>query len=261
MKGPFADLHRGPVPLLLPNAWDVPSALAFVAAGYPAVATTSQGVASSLGRPDATRSTRAANLRLAGTLGRLAVPVTVDCEDGYDDDPAAVAAYVAEVASHGVVGVNLEDSLEGGLVEPEAYAAKVAAVKQQTPEIFLNARVDTFWFHQDDTVEATLARAARYVEAGADGIFVPGLTDPDAIRELADALPVPLNVLPVAGRSLADLGALGVRRVSTGSLPYRASLAAAVATAAAVRDGSGLPPSVSYPDLQARLMAYVSQTH
>src|SRR3954463_6711795 len=83
----FADLHRGPLPLLLPNAWDVPSALAFVAAGYPAVATTSQGVASSLGRPDATRSTREANLRLASALGRLAVPVTVDCEDGYDDDP------------------------------------------------------------------------------------------------------------------------------------------------------------------------------
>src|SRR3954451_24691608 len=131
MNGSFADLHRGPLPLLLPNAWDVPSALAFVAAGYRAVATTSQGVASSLGRPDATRSTREANLRLASALGRLAVPVTVDCEDGYDDDPDTVAAYVAEVAENGVAGVNLEDSLDGALGEPGAFAAKVAAVKHR----------------------------------------------------------------------------------------------------------------------------------
>ena len=256
MDGTFADLHRQRLPLLLPNAWDVPSALAFVAAGHPAIATTSQGVASSLGRPDASRATREANLALARALVRLPVPITIDVEDGYADDPAAVADYVAELATLGVAGVNLEDSLDGRLVAPESYAAKGTAVKERARGIFLNARVDTFWFHQDDTVAATLARATAYVDAGADGVFVPGLSDLDAIRELADALPVPLNVLPVAGLSLTDLATLGVRRVSTGSLPYRAALAAAVAAAEAVREGAPLPDAVAYPELQERLTNY-----
>lgn len=252
----FADLHSGPLPLLLPNAWDVPSALAFLAAGHPAIGTTSLGVASSLGRPDGNRGTREANLGLARALVRLPVPLSVDSEDGYDDDPAAVAAYVAELAALGVAGVNLEDSTAGRLVAPSAFADKVAAVKQAAPGVFVNARVDTYWFHQDETVPATLARAAAYVEAGADGVFVPGLSDPDKIREITAGLAVPVNILPVAGASLADLAALGVRRVSTGSLPYRAALAAALDAARATRDGSVLPASVPYADLQADLTAY-----
>src|SRR5262245_40157066 len=98
MVGPFArtfaQLHRGPLPLLLPNAWDVPSALAFVAAGHPAVGTTSLGVSSVLGVPDGRQGTRAANLALAVALTRLPVPLSIDSEGGYSDDPAEVAAYV-----------------------------------------------------------------------------------------------------------------------------------------------------------------------
>jgi 2-methylisocitrate lyase-like PEP mutase family enzyme len=258
MTGTFASLHDGPVPLLLPNAWDVPSALAFLAAGHPAIATTSQGVSSSLGRPDASRSTREANLALARALVRLPVPITVDIEDGYDDDPAAVAVLVAELGSIGVAGVNLEDSYDSHLLPPEVLARKVAAAKRAAPDVFVNARVDSFWFHEDDTVEATLARAASYVAAGADGVFVPGLAEPDQIREVAAGLSVPLNVLPVAGLSLADHGALGVRRVSTGSLPYRTALAAAVAAARAVRDGAPLADAIPYADLQHLLASHVS---
>src|SRR3954468_21234105 len=88
----FTELHRGPEPLLLPNAWDVPSALAFVAAGFSTIGTTSFGVASSLGRPDGGRATRTANLRLAEQLAALPIMLTVDIEDGYADDPAEVAA-------------------------------------------------------------------------------------------------------------------------------------------------------------------------
>src|SRR4051794_9170830 len=234
----FADLHAQDLPLLLPNAWDVPSALAFVAAGYPAIGTTSLGVAASRGVPDGVRATREANVALAGELVRLPVPVSFDCEDGYADDPAEVAAYVAELAALGVAGVNLEDSTAGRLVEPEAFAATIAAVKDASPGAFVNARVDTYWLHQDESVEATLTRATAYVDAGADGIFVPGVTDPEVLRAIADAVQAPVNVLPVPGLSLAELGALGVRRVSTGSLPYRAALAAAVDAAAAVGEGS-----------------------
>lgn len=256
----FADLHGGPLPLLLPNAWDVASALTFVAAGYPAIGTTSLGVAASNGVPDGGRATRGANLALARDLARLPVPVSVDCEDGYADDPGEVAALVAELGALGIAGVNLEDSADGRLVDPSAFADKVAAVKEAAPGVFVNARVDTYWFHQDETVEATLARATAYVAAGANGIFVPGLAEPDAIQAITAALSVPVNVpvnvLPVPGRSLVDLAALGVRRVSTGSLPYRAALAVAVEAAAAVRDGSTLPASVPYHDLQADLTAY-----
>src|SRR3954451_140505 len=182
MDETFAGLHAGPRPLLLPNAWDVPSALAFVAAGHPAIGTTSLGVAASRGLPDGRRATREANVALARDLVGLPVPVSVDCEDGYSDDPADVAAYVAGLAASGVSGVNLEDSTSEHLVEPRSFAAKVAAVKDAAPGVFLNARVDTYWLHQDESVAATLARATAYVDAGADGIFVPGATEPDAIR-------------------------------------------------------------------------------
>lgn len=252
----FADLHAGPLPLFLPNVWDVPSALAFVAAGYRAIGTTSLGVAASHGAADGGQATRESNLALARSLVRLPVLLSVDSEDGYSDDPAEVAAYVVELAALGVVGVNLEDSTAGRLVAPHAFAAKADAVKKAAPELFVNARVDTYWFQEEDTPAQTVARAMAYVEAGADGIFVPGVDDPDVIRALTGAVPVPVNVLPVPGLSVNDLGALGVRRVSTGSVPYRAALTAAVEAASAARDGATLPPSVPYGDLQADLMSY-----
>jgi len=251
----FADLHAGPLPLLLPNAWDVPSALAFLAEGYPAIGTTSFGVASSLGRPDGGRATREANLRLAEQLRPLPVFVSIDIEDGCSDDPDEVAAYVARL---GVDGVNLEDSTAERLVDPAAFAAKVAAVKARSPGVFVNARIDTYWLHQDETVEATLARAAAYTAAGADGVFVPGAGDPEVLRAITGALDVPVNVLALPGRTLGELGELGVRRVSTGSLPYRAAVTAATRAAAAVRDGVEPPSAAAYDELQARLTSYVA---
>jgi 2-methylisocitrate lyase-like PEP mutase family enzyme len=249
----FRDLHDGELPFLLPNAWDVASALAFAAAGFRAVGTTSFGVAAAAGHPDGGRSTRDATAALAAQLARLPVPVSADVEDGYDDDPDAVAAYVAGL---GVAGINIEDSSAEQLIAPDAHAAKVAAIKRAAPDVFVNARVDTYWLGQDATVAATLARAAAYVEAGADGVFVPGATEPAELRELGAAIPVPLNVLVVPGLSLTELGELGVGRVSTGSLPYRAALDAAVAVAAAVRDGDDVLPATPYAEMQARLVDY-----
>ncbi|MFD4700378.1 isocitrate lyase/PEP mutase family protein [Streptomyces niveus] len=255
--GAFRALHHRPNPLVLPNAWDVPSALAFVDAGFEAVGTTSFGVASGLGRPDGGRATRDANLALARALAPLPVQVSVDIEDGYSDDPDEVAAYVSALVA--VAGVNIEDSTAETLIDPAAHAAKVAAVKGRCPEVFVNARVDTYWLDQDATLAATLERAARYVEAGADGVFVPGATDPALLRELAAAIPVPLNVLAIPALSPAELGELGVRRVSTGSLPYRAALHAAVAVAQAVRGTGAVPAATPYPELQARLIDYTSR--
>jgi len=249
----FHELHHRDTPLVLPNAWDVPSALAFVDAGFEAVGTTSFGVASSLGRPDGGRSTRDANVALARALSRLPCYVTVDIEDGYADEPDRVADYVAELD---VAGVNIEDSTAEKLVPAAEFAAKVTAVKRRRRDLFVNARVDTYWLGEDATVEATLRRAGQYVAAGADGIFVPGATEPAVLRELAGRIPVPLNVLVVPGLSVGELAGLGVRRVSTGSLPYRAAVHAAVEVAAGVRDGHPVPAATPYPELQARLVRY-----
>ncbi len=252
----FKDLHYGEVPLLLPNAWDVPSALALLESGFTAIGTTSFGVASSLGRPDGGRSTDEANLGLAAALRPLDCYVSMDIEDGYADEPDQVADYVARLPAD---GINIEDSTAEKLIEPSLHAAKVRAVKQRSPDVFVNARVDTYWLGQDATISATLARAAQYVDAGADGIFVPGATEPEVLSELAAAIPVPVNVLAIPGLSLRELANFGVRRVSTGSLPYRVALHAAAQAALAVRDATELPVADSYPELQRRLVRYADQ--
>jgi 2-methylisocitrate lyase-like PEP mutase family enzyme len=252
----FKELHDAAEPLLLPNAWDVPSALAFLDAGFAAIGTTSFGVASSLGRPDGGRATRDANLALAVALSSLPAYVSVDIEDGYGDDPEQVAAYVAELAAAGAAGINIEDSSAEKLIAPDVHAAKVGAIKERCPGLFVNARVDTYWLGQDATPQATLARAARYARAGADGVFVPGASEPAVLREICETVPVPVNTLVIPGLSLSELAELGVRRVSMGSLPYRAAIQAAVDVAGAVREGRTPPAAVPYPDLQARLVGY-----
>jgi 2-methylisocitrate lyase-like PEP mutase family enzyme len=249
----FRDLHYGDLPLVLPNAWDVPSALALLEAGFSAIGTTSFGVAASHGAPDAHGSTREANLRLADALRPLDCYLSLDVEDGYATNPDTVAEYVALLP---VDGINIEDSTAETLVEPDVHAAKIGAIKARVPDVFVNARVDTYWVSQDAHVGATIERARRYVEAGADGVFVPGVSDPEVLRELAGAIDRPLNVLAIPGMSPVDLAALGVRRVSTGSLPYRAALHAAVAVAVAARAGLKFPSAVSYPDMQEGLVRY-----
>jgi 2-methylisocitrate lyase-like PEP mutase family enzyme len=184
--------------------------------------------------------------------------VSVDIEDGYSDDPDQVADYVAELAEAGVAGVNIDDSTSEALVEPDLHAAKLTAIKQRAPEVFLNARVDTYWLGQEATPESTRRRAEHYVAAGADGVFTPGASEPELLAMLAAALPVPLNMLVLPGRSLTELAGLGVRRVSTGSMPYRAALYAAVTTVTAVAEHTPVPSSVPYPELQERLRRFPS---
>ncbi|MCS0603610.1 isocitrate lyase/phosphoenolpyruvate mutase family protein [Streptomyces sp. LP11] len=250
----FSDLHHGGrLPLLLPNAWDVASALAFAAAGFPAIGTTSFGVAAAGGSPDGGRTSRAATRDLVQRLAPLPVYISADIEDGYDDDPRRVADHAAGL---GADGVNIEDSSGEELVAPDLYAAKVAAIKDRAPALFVNARVDTYWLGRQATVEATLDRARAYVAAGADGVFVPGATDPDVIRALADGINAPLNVLAHPALTLEELAGLGVRRVSTGSLPYRAAIDAAVRAATDVRDGGTPPAATPYPEMQQRLVRF-----
>lgn len=225
----FHRLHEGPDPLVLPNAWDVASAAALVRAGFTAVGTTSLGVAASRGLPDAAGASRDATVELARRLVDLPVPVTVDVEAGFDD-PGGLARELWEA---GVAGVNVEDGRGRALADLAEHAAVVAAMKHGAPGLFVNARTDTHWLGVDHA--RTLERARAYVDSGADGVFVPGLQDEGAIAALAEALPVPLNVL--AHSTASRLGELGVRRISTGSLLYRRALAAAVDAARVVRAG------------------------
>ncbi|HEY3002725.1 MAG TPA: isocitrate lyase/phosphoenolpyruvate mutase family protein [Kribbellaceae bacterium] len=258
----FAALHRPGEPLLLPNAWDYATAAVLAHSGFPAVGTTSLGVAAAAGKPDAAGTTRAETLAVARTLTGLPVMVSVDLEGGYDEDPATVAGLVAEVAATGAVGVNLEDGRADGSLRPAAlHAEVVAAVKERVPDLFVNARTDVWWLRGDDgteagRIDAALERAAAYAAAGADGVFVPAVATDDSVAALARGCVVPLNVLFLPGRhTVPRLAELGVARISLGSLLLRASLHSVAATAAAIRSGTSdpAPGAPSYTEISGLL--------
>lgn len=237
----FAALHRTGDPLILPNVWDVASARCLVQEGFPALGTTSLGVAAVNGLPDGVGASDAETLRLTRSLAKLPAHLTVDIETG------SVGAAVA-VAAAGAVGVNMED----GMHSAAAHASLIRAVKQEVPQLFVNARTDTHWQRPGDLAE-TLRRVRLYADAGADGVFVPGLAEPADIAAVVAAVPVPVNLVFLPGRhTVATLADLGVRRVSTGSLLFRAALAASVDTARAVRDGLAVRPDLpSYRQVNA----------
>jgi 2-methylisocitrate lyase-like PEP mutase family enzyme len=222
----FRALHTSGRPLVLPNAWDVASARVVEDAGAAAIATTSAGVSWSLGTADGDQLGRDLALDLvARVAAAVRVPVTADIEGGYADDPGGVAATVLDVVAAGAVGVNLEDADRSGGVPLRAVgkqAERIAAARQAADPaaLFINARIDTYLAVGDpaDRLHETLNRAEAYVAAGADGIFVPGVTDPVLVSALVEGVGAPLNVLAGPGaRTVAELAGLGVARVSLGS--------------------------------------------
>jgi 2-methylisocitrate lyase-like PEP mutase family enzyme len=248
----FFALHQPGRPFVLPNAWDVASALLLADAGFPAVGTTSMGMTAAAGLVDGTGAGKACSLTLAAeVIRRLAVPVTVDLEGGYSEDPQEVADFAARLADLGAAGINLEDAaLGGGLRPPAAHASIICAVTAAAPSLFVNARTDTYWQQAGvagDRLAETITRLQAYADAGAHGGFVPLLTDPADVAAVAERVALPLNVLWRPGLDLGLMAEAGVARVSTGSAPYRRALAAGVATAVAAREGGSPPaPDVSY---------------
>jgi len=232
----FRQLHRGPGVLILPNAWDVASARIFEEAGFPAIATTSAGIAFSLGYPDGERIPREEMLARIGRITRaVRVPVTADVESGYGPTPEDAARTTRELIQAGVVGMNLEDasgrrdqplsSLE--LAVEKIRAAREAAV-QLRAQIVINARTDVYLLaggNPDADYSETLRRSLAFRDAGADCVFAPGLKDAEAIARLAKAVACPLNILAGVGTpTIPELATLGVARVSVGSGPMRATL-------------------------------------
>nr|WP_296064743.1 isocitrate lyase/phosphoenolpyruvate mutase family protein [uncultured Actinoplanes sp.] len=211
----FRSLHVPGTPLVLANAWDVASARIAEEAGSRAVATTSAGVAWSLGAPDGDVIDReSAVAAIRRVVAAVRVPVTADIESGFGDTPAEVAETVRAVVAAGAVGVNIEDGLRDVGEQSERYAAARSAAGD---DLYLNARIDTYLRGSGDFAD-TVARAEAYLAAGADGIFVPGVVDPETVAALAAKIPAPLNVLAGPGApSVPELARLGVARVSLGS--------------------------------------------
>jgi 2-methylisocitrate lyase-like PEP mutase family enzyme len=232
-------LQRPGDPLLLPNAWDVATARAVVAAGFPVVATTSGGVAAALGYEDHESAPGDEMLAAAARIARgVEVPVTVDAEAGYGMEPAEL---VAALRSMGAAGCNLEDSdhAAGGLRDPERQADWLRAVRQAASEdgypLVINARVDVFLGPflagaapgaQEELVPEALRRGNAYLEAGVDCVFPILLWETEALRRFTSEVRGPVNVvrLPQAP-SLAELAALGVARVSWGVLLHHGAMA------------------------------------
>jgi 2-methylisocitrate lyase-like PEP mutase family enzyme len=230
-------LHVRGEPLLLPNAWDAATARAVEAAGFPAVATTSGGVASALGFEDHEGGPVEEMLAAAARIvNGVALPVSVDAEAGYGMEPADLVAALKEV---GAAGCNLEDTdhATGELRDASLHAERLRAVREAASEqgygLVINARIDVFLSTppgtgdgaQAELVDEGLRRAEAYAEAGADCVFPIVLWEAEALERFVSALPGPVNILRIPRTpSIAELADLGVARVSWGSLLQRQTL-------------------------------------
>jgi 2-methylisocitrate lyase-like PEP mutase family enzyme len=229
-------LHRPGHPIVLANVWDCGSARILEASGAPAIATTSAGIAFSRGYPDGERIPR--DLMLAEVTriaASVSVPVTADLESGYGAGPEALERLAADALEAGAVGLNLEDhtgAREAPLVDLTLQLEKLRALREasarQGVPLVINARTDAFLRgigSPREMLDETIRRGRAYRDAGADCVFVPGVTDPKIIHLVVREIDFPINVLAVAGSPpIGELARLGVARVSLGSGPARAAL-------------------------------------
>ena len=239
-------LHHQPQPLVFVNVWDAASARIVASVGFPAVATTSAGIAYVEGFPDGQAISRERMLAHVATIaGVVDLPVTADLEGGYGTTIADAVATARGAIAAGAVGMNFEDSTgpHAPLLPMAAQAERIRALRSTGEELgvplVINARIDAYHVagSEDERFAETIARAKFYLEAGADCIFVPFIAEETLIGRLAAAIPGPMNVL--AGAMTPDVAALtrlGVRRISVGSAPAAHLLAAFRRVALEVRD-------------------------
>lgn len=259
----FRALHAG-APLLLPNAWDAGSARLLESLGYSALATTSGGVAWSLGYGDGERLPLGELVAAVRRIVRVVeVPVSVDLEAGFGETAEAVSESVSAILEAGAVGLNLEDGISHERLRPvEEAAARIAAARKVADAMgvpaFLNARVDVwitgFGDSDEARVQEVLRRAKAYLAAGADGIYPIALSDPAIIQRLCSEIGAPINIGARPGLpDLASLAELGVRRVSTATRLSLVALASVRESATRLQEtGSfdALASSLSYDEAQ-----------
>jgi 2-methylisocitrate lyase-like PEP mutase family enzyme len=262
----FLALHHGPG-FVLPNAWDAGSARILEQVGFPAIATTSAGIAWSCGVPDGEALDRDTMLEHVGRIvAAVGVPVAADLEAGYGDTADDVGRTVARAAALGAVGANIEDARNGGLFDVEEAVDRLAVARAAAPRgsFVLNARTDTYFVGPSgpggpsgDVFAETVERARRYLDAGADCVFVPGVIEEDTIRRLAAAIPGPLNVVAGLANTIdaRTLFSLGVKRVSLGGSLARAGLSLLERAGRELLDSGTLgflDGAIGYADLQRR---------
>jgi 2-methylisocitrate lyase-like PEP mutase family enzyme len=229
-------LHMGGDMLILPNVWDPIGARVLAAKGYPAVATASAAVSASLGYQDGERINRSTLIYLLGRIARsVDVPVTADIESGYGESLSELKLTAQQVIESGVVGVNIEDSIEkgGGLRAVEEQCQRISALRQianrQGVHLVINARVDSFvspsFTNGQRAMEEAVMRARAYAEAGADCIYPIGPGDEATVRTLRERIESPINILgaPTAA-PLSVLREIGINRVSFGPFVFRSCL-------------------------------------
>ncbi len=242
----FRELHAREGAFVMPNPFDVGTARLLASMGFPALATSSAALGFSLGKPDAaaamTRQEGIAHLR--AIVEATDLPVNGDLENGYGDAPEEVVLTVREAIAAGAAGCSIEDSTgrpDRPLYGVEEAAARIAAAKAAAGDnpFVLTARAECFLVGAADPLEESIRRLQAYEAAGADVLYAPGLATPEQVRAVVSAVGKPVNVLAGFGTpalSAAELGALGVKRVSLGSWPHRAAMGAFLLAAREMRD-------------------------
>jgi 2-methylisocitrate lyase-like PEP mutase family enzyme len=239
----FRSLHERSEIFVIPNPWDAGSAKVLASLGFSALATSSAGSAAARGRLDGTLSRREAMDHAQEIAGAVSVPVSADLEDGFARSPEGIAETARQALATGIAGFSIQDSTgdpAAPILEPSLAAERVRAAAEVAhggpAHLILTARAENHLRQRADLAD-TVSRLQSYVEAGADVVFAPGLSDLDDIRAVVTSVPAPVNVLVRAGTpTAAKLGDVGVRRVSIGSAFVWVALGAVIDAAAELRD-------------------------
>ena len=222
----FKKLHQQPDILVLGNVWDAQSAKIAQEAGYKALGTSSHAIANAMGYEDGEQITVDEIIFVVEKIvNAVDIPVSIDFESGYSDNPDEVAKNVKKLVDLGVVGINLEDGqVENGkrvLGDMNLHKQKIEAIKSEVKNIFINARVDSYTTKHKSALEEAITRTKAYTKAGADGIFVPLIESEEDIKSFLDVTSLPLNVFLTPNLpSIQQLNKLGVKRLSHGAKIY-----------------------------------------
>lgn len=243
----FAAMHREKGMFILPNAWDVGSAVVYEKESFPAVATSSAGTAYGLGQSDCQQIDFEDLVWLVSRIcRRVSIPVTVDFERGYAEEPAQIKENARRLLLSGAVGFNVEDGNPDGTMGPAERQLQVIKVlnelkKELSLDFVINARTDAYWYNvadEETKLKISLTRGRQYAEAGADCIFVAGPLDLAAVKTVVENIPAPVNIL-LNGKyhDFDGLRKAGVRRLSVGSGPARVVYRSVIKMAADLKQG------------------------
>jgi 2-methylisocitrate lyase-like PEP mutase family enzyme len=219
----FHRLHHQSKPLILANVWNVKSAQIIEANGFDAMATSSGAVADSLGYKDGEQIPFAELLYIIKRIkSAVSIPLSVDFERGYTDDLALLNEHVQQLIDAGVSGINIEDA-QGVDVYLKKLNSIAAYLKNTSQQLFINARTDVFIQKLPSPTETIIERAKLYHEAGADGLFVPGVNDADVIKRIVSSTSLPVNIVSTPAISVKALEDCGVKRISMAVFLYRST--------------------------------------